>query len=152
MVGNSEFNLSRGSESVNRSNAPLSFTEIFEKQFPYYLSIGMSERQYWDGDCSLTRSYREAERLRKQRVNEEMWLQGMYIYDAIGSLSPILRAFSKKGTKPEPYVPEAYPISKKTMNEAKTRKDMKVYNKGLARMQAFMAKGKEKFKKTKGSE
>ncbi len=112
----------------------------------------MSERQYWDGDCSLTRSYREAERLRKQRVNEEMWLQGMYIYDAIGRLSPILRAFSKKGTKPEPYVPEAYPISKKTMNEAKTRKDLKVYNKGLARMQAFMAKGKEKLKKAKGSE
>ena len=76
----------------------------------------------------------------------------MYIYDAIGRLSPILRAFSKKGTKPEPYVPEAYPISKKTMNEAKTRKDLKVYNKGLARMQAFMAKGKEKLKKAKGSE
>lgn len=152
MVGNSEFNLSKGSESVNRSNASFSFTEIFEKRFPYYLSIGMSERQYWDGDCSLTRSYREAERLRKQRVNEEMWLQGMYIYDAIGRLSPILRAFSKKGTKPEPYVSEAYPINKKTMNEAKTRKDMKVYSKGLARMQSFMAKGKEKFKKTEGSE
>ena len=152
MVGNSKFNLSKGSESVTRSNAPFSFTEIFEKRFPYYLSIGMSERQYWDGDCSLTRSYREAERLRKQRVNEEMWLQGMYIYDAIGRLSPILRAFSKKGTKPVPYVSEAYPINKKTMNEAKTRKDMKVYSKGLARMQSFMAKGKEKFKKTEGSE
>lgn len=35
-----------------------------------------------------------------------MWLQGMYIYDAISRLSPILRAFAKKGTKAQPYADE----------------------------------------------
>lgn len=112
----------------------------------------MTERQYWDGDCDLVKAYREAERLRRERANEEMWLQGMYIYDAIGRLSPILRAFSKKGTKPQPYVEEAYPINKKKMDEATNRKDRKVYDKGLARMQAFMAKDKNKIKKTEGSD
>ena len=36
-----------------------------------------------------------------------MWLQGMYIYDAISRLSPILRAFAKKGPKAQPYVEDA---------------------------------------------
>ncbi len=29
-----------------------------------------------------------------------MWLQGMYIYDAISRLSPILRAFAKGNESP----------------------------------------------------
>ena len=88
----------KGSERENRS-APPSYSEIFLAKFPYYLSIGMTEEQYWDRDCTLVKSYRKAEELRKERVNQEMWLQGMYIYDAISRLSPILRAFAKKGTK-----------------------------------------------------
>lgn len=94
----------KGSERENRS-APPSYSEIFLAKFPYYLSIGMTEEQYWDRDSTLVKSYRKAEELRKERVNQEMWLQGMYIYDAISRLSPILRAFAKKGTKAQPYVP-----------------------------------------------
>lgn len=92
----------KGSERENRS-APPSYSEIFLAKFPYYLSIGMTEEQYWDRDSTLVKSYRKAEELRKERVNQEMWLQGMYIYDAISRLSPILRAFAKKGTKAQPY-------------------------------------------------
>ena len=55
----------------------------------------MTEEQYWDGDCTLTRYYRKADDLRTERVNREMWLQGMYIYDAVSILSPILRSFAK---------------------------------------------------------
>lgn len=97
----------KGSERENRS-APPSYSEIFLAKFPYYLSIGMTEEQYWDRDCTLVKSYRKAEELRKERVNQEMWLQGMYIYDAISRLSPILRAFAKKGTKAQPYGKRSY--------------------------------------------
>ncbi len=89
----------KGSERENRS-APPSYSEIFLAKFPYYLSIGMTEEQYWDRDSTLVKSYRKAEELRKERVNQEMWLQGMYIYDAISRLSPILRAFAKRERKP----------------------------------------------------
>lgn len=112
----------KGSERENRS-APPSYSEIFLAKFPYYLSIGMTEEQYWDRDSTLVKSYRKAEELRKERVNQEMWLQGMYIYDAISRLSPILRAFAKKGTKAQPYVEEAYPINKKTVEEAELKKE-----------------------------
>ena len=68
----------KGSERENRS-APPSYSEIFLAKFPYYLSIGMTEEQYWDRDSTLVKSYRKAEELRKERVNQEMWLQGMYL-------------------------------------------------------------------------
>ena len=35
-------------------------TEVFEECFPYYLAIGMSSAEYWEGDPSLARYYRKA--------------------------------------------------------------------------------------------
>ena len=36
------------------ATAPLhSYGEKFEELFPYYLSLGMTEEQYWDKDCRL---------------------------------------------------------------------------------------------------
>ena len=129
---------------------PRSYSEIFEEKFPYYLSIGMTAEQYWDGDVNLPKYYRKAEELRKERVNQEAWLQGMYIYDVILRTAPILQAFAKKGTKPKPYVEEPYPISKKKRDDVQQRKEKKISDKGLAKMQAFMTKTNKHF--NKGSE
>jgi hypothetical protein len=138
-----------GSERENRFASPFPYTEIFEKKFPYYLSIGMTEEQYWDKDCCLVKFYREAEELRRERVNQEMWLQGMYIYDAISRLSPILRPFGKKGTKAKPYVEEAYPINKRTMEDAQTKKEMAKSQKGMRYMQAYMVANNKRFEERK---
>lgn len=88
-----------GSERENRFASPFPYTEIFYKKFPYYLSIGMTEEQYWDRDSTLVKYYREAEELRQEKFNQEAWLQGMYVYDALARIAPILHAFAKKGTK-----------------------------------------------------
>lgn len=87
-------------------------TEIFEQDCPYYISIGMTYEQYWHGDVLAIRAYREAERIRQERVNGESWLLGMYVYDAICRLSPVLHAFAKKGTKPIPYLKKPYQMGK----------------------------------------
>ena len=141
----------KGSERENRSASPFPYTDIFESKFPYYLSIGMTEEQYWDKDSCLVKFYREAEDLRKERVNQEAWLQGMYIYDALARISPILHAFAKKGTKAQPYVEEAYPINKKTIDNAKIKKEKANSKKGLSYMQAYMAQNNKRFD-TKGSD
>ena len=135
-------------ERENRP-APPSYSEIFLTKFPYYLSIGMTEEQYWDRDSTLVKSYRKAEELRKERVNQEMWLQGMYIYDAIYRLSPILRAFAKKGTKARPYTEEPYPINKKTVEEAKLQKEKAKSEKGLRYMQARMVQANKQLQERK---
>ena len=135
-------------ELVNNSQSDndekQSYTDVFEKMFSYYLSIGMTEEQYWDKDSCLVKFYREAEKLRNDKFNQQAWLQGMYIYDAIARLSPILRSFGKKGTKAKPYVDEPYPLNDTQHREKETKK---IENKGLLYMQSFMMKNNKKFKK-----
>lgn len=110
----------------------------------------MTEEQYWDRDSTLVKYYWEAEELRKERFNQEAWLQGMYFYDAMARVSPILHAFAKKGTKAQPYVEEAYPINKKTVEDANRKKEKAKSQKGMRYMQAYMVSNNERFKK--GSE
>ena len=78
-----------------------------------------------------------------------MWLQGMYIYDAISRLSPILRAFAKKGTKAQSYVEEPYAITKKTMEEAELKKEKAKSDKGLRYMQAYMVQANKQLQERK---
>ena len=72
----------------------------------------MTPEQYWEGDCTLTAAYRKAHELRLERKNEESWLAGAYLYEALLCASPLLRAFVKKGTKPIPYPSEPFALSK----------------------------------------
>lgn len=138
-----------GSERGNRFASPFPYTDIFEKKFSYYLSIGMTEEQYWDRDCCLVKFYREAEEIRRERVNQELWLQGMYFYDALARVSPILHAFAKKGTKAQPYVEEAYPINKKKMEDAQLKKEKAKSQKGVRYMQAYMVANNKRFEERK---
>ena len=52
------------------------YYEIFYEQFPFYLSIGMTYEQYWEGDSSLVKYYRDAFLLQKDRKNEEIYVIG----------------------------------------------------------------------------
>lgn len=56
----------------------------------------------------MVTAFRKADRLRQKREDAQAWLQGRYIYDALGRLSPILHAFAKKGAKAEPYLDRPY--------------------------------------------
>lgn len=86
----------------------VSLTEIFEKCCPIYMGYGMSYEDYWYGAPYQAKFYREAYDIQIKRKDEEFWMQGMYIYDAICRVAPILHAFSKAGTKPLPYPDKPY--------------------------------------------
>lgn len=47
------------------------------------MSIGMTYDQYWYGDVRMVEAFREADRLRKEQMNYELWLQGLYVFDAV---------------------------------------------------------------------
>ena len=139
----------KGSGEKFASTSHFPYTEIFNKQFPYYLSIGMTEEQYWDKDCLLVKYYREAEELRNEKLNQQAWLQGMYIYDALNRVAPILHAFAKKGTKAQPYVEQAYPISKRSAQEAKENEEKAKAQKGIRFMEAYMVQNNKRFEERK---
>lgn len=111
-----------GGELVDSSNPISSYTDIFNEQFPYYLSIGMTYDQYWNDDCLLVKYYRKANKMRNDRKNQELWLQGMYIYEALCDVSPILHAFAKSGTKPNPYPDKPYALGEDEVEKRKEEK------------------------------
>lgn len=122
-----------------------SYTSAFYDQFPYYLSIGMTPEQYWDGDPTLAKYYRKAEELRNHRRNQELWLQGMYIYDALCDVSPIFHAFAKKGTKPRPYPDHPYSLTNREREEEQKMKEKREREKARQYMEAKMAEINKRF-------
>ena len=59
------------------------FTEVFDETFPYYLAMGMTYEQFWMDDPNLTKAYRKADDIRRRRMNEELWLSGIYMCEAL---------------------------------------------------------------------
>ena len=136
---------SEGSGADNGSAPFFTYTERFYEQFPYYLSIGMTAHQYWEEDPMLCKYYRKAEEMRKERLNQQLWLQGLYVYSALCDVAPILHAFAKKGTKAKPYVDAPFPLSAKAQKEEKEQKQRAVSSKGKSYMEAMMMQMNKKF-------
>jgi hypothetical protein len=68
-----------------KPQTPRKYSDIFEECFSFYLSIGMTYEQYWDGDNELPRYYRKAEKMRQEQNNHNAWLNGLYVFDAVMS-------------------------------------------------------------------
>lgn len=88
------------------------------------MSIGMSYDEFWNQDVTLVRVYRQADDLRRRRQNEMLWMQGIYMRDAL--LCTVGNMFSGKGTTPIEYPKEPYPITASQVAEKKAaeRRDM----------------------------
>lgn len=115
----------------------VSLTEIFNQQFPYYLTMGMSYEEFWHGRFDLVKSYREAYKLRQEIKDYDFWKQGLYFYEALIDVSPILQAFAKKGTRPRPYPEKPYGL-KDEESESEEDKQRKIENERLKAKVHFM--------------
>lgn len=102
---------------------PVSFSKIIEEQCPHYMLMGMSYDEYFNGKPELARYYRQAYELKLRERNRDLWLQGLYIYEALCDVAPVLQAFAKKGTKVHPYSKEPYCLSEKEQKEREQRKE-----------------------------
>lgn len=98
------------------------FHKKFEELCPFFMSIGMTYEEFWQGETILTRYYLKAFKLKEKREAEKtkwtIWEQGMYIYGALCYVSPILHAFSK-ARKPLPYPEKPWGIEKFEEKEQK---------------------------------
>lgn len=102
----------------------------------------MTAEQFWDGDPTLAIYYRKAAELKNERMNQELWLQGMYIYEALCDVSPIMNAMAKKGTKPHPYPESPYAITENQRKREAEEKERKIAMKGKRMFEAFIAQSK----------
>ena len=54
----------------------------------------MSYEEFYEKDVYLVKIYRKMDKIREEKKNAEMWIQGMYIYEAISTT--LYNMFAKK--------------------------------------------------------
>lgn len=80
--------LSGEDEGVERS-----FSDVLDKLCAYYMALGVSASEFWDGDYTLLKYYVDRHRIAVEQQNEQLWLQGVYFYEALSVA--LSQAFSK---------------------------------------------------------
>ena len=83
----------------------------------------MSYEQYWNGDTRLVWDYVKADKLRQDRENNQAWLQGMYVYNALTSALSVSELFRGKGRKPSQYPSKPYELFKRDKTEEEKEKE-----------------------------
>lgn len=124
--------------------AQLSMGETFRMLCPIFLSYGMTWEQYWHGNPWLVVDFVKAYKIRMEERNWEMWMQGLYIYNAFSVV--LTNAFAPKGAVPKKYLENPAPIFPKTEEEkeAEEERELRKMVKQLnAWEKAFNANGGE---------
>lgn len=83
------------------------------------MSIGMTYDEFWNQDVTMVRAFRKADELKRRRQNEVLWMQGLYVREAL--LSTVGNMFSGRGATPIEYPQEPYPITEDQIEEKKER-------------------------------
>ena len=86
-----------------------------------YIVYGMTWKDFWFGDPWMVTAYREAHKLKRRMINEELWLAGAYEYDAVKAV--ISTAFGKTPVK---YVEKPFEIFEKTKLEKRVERREKI--------------------------
>lgn len=118
-------------------DSPVTYSEIFDAHEPFYISIGMTPGEYWNGEAQLTKKYRKAYELERERENHKLWLQGLYIYEALIDASPLYHDFMKGKPEPLPYSKEPYPLTDKEARERAEREERIRIEKQKAMVEAW---------------
>ena len=98
--------------------------------------MGMSYNEFWYGDPTLVRDYRKAWEIRQHNEEWARWRNGMYFYDALLKVSPVLRAFAKGNVEPGKYPERPYPLTEKEAKEQERQREEENFKEYLRRMEA----------------
>ena len=86
------------------------------------MALGVPYDEYWNGDYTMLKFYAEKHRLAVEQKNEELWLQGLYFYEALSTV--ISRAVDKHSNVKYPDKPHRLtPLSE---DEKKAEKEKMV--------------------------
>ena len=126
---------------------PTTYTEQFENVCSWYMSIGMSYDEFWEGDAVLPKYYREAYEHRNTQRNQDFWMQGLYVYEAVSVV--VGNALRKKGAKAENYPDKPHPFTKLEQEYERKQKELKE-KQNREKAKAIFSAWASKFKPKKG--
>lgn len=119
-------------------------SEVFDELFPFYLSIGMSSAEYWEGDSLLPRYFRKAFQMRQDRENERAWLHGLYVYDATISAMTHLNQDKKNHRT---YASKPYSFGSDDIEQQKEEKVIEAQAQAEVWMKSWASATQKQFKK-----
>lgn len=119
------------------------------------MSIGMTYDEFWNCDVAMVRAYRKADKLRRRRENETLWVQGLYVRDAL--ICTVGNMFSGKSDTKYEYPKEPYAITETEIKEREEREARLAEERIKAEFAAFAARFRKKMPQeahpgTKGGE
>lgn len=135
----------------SRLSADYRYGEKFKELCPEYMSLGMSYSDFWDGDCEIAVYYRKAFVKKCERKNEELWLQGIYIYEALLDVAPVFNPVSKKH-KALPYRTSPIPLTDVEKEKQKDEKNREKLNAGKTIFKAMASNVNKSLKEKGGSD
>lgn len=137
--------ISKGKSKVEGTSLSI----FFEKMCPIYMSYGMSYDEFWYKSPYRAKYYLDSYKRKVKQQDEYMWMQGMYIYEALCKVSPVLHAFSKKGTKPLPYSEKPYLYNDSNFKTEQEKEQEKKNNELLVKLhfKRWVKNMQEKFNK-----
>ena len=90
--------------------------DIIENEYlPHCLAIGITEGEFWNLNIRKLRPFLKAEEIKRERRNEEAWLQGLYTFKAVSVV--VSNVLSKKGAKLQEYFDKPIRITPYTEKE-----------------------------------
>lgn len=130
---------------TSSSNTPFLFSEIFREQFPYYLAMGMTYDLFWNQDVTLVKAYRKAFDIKQEQVNQQAWLEGLYVYTALCDAAPLFRSLGKNNRARE-YPSQPLELSGGDVDpDDKEKKKLKEQDVAVAYMESFAIDFNKKF-------
>lgn len=111
--------------------------------------MGMTYDEFWHGKPSLARDYRKAYDIKRHEKNQELWMQGKYIFDAL-RCAPLLVGFPDKNNKVPSdagYPDKPYPLSEDEAEERRIMRENENTKRFIAQLEAESKRNLQKAKK-----
>lgn len=122
---------------------------MFFNAFPYYMAMGMSYEEYWNGPPYLVCAYRKAWEMKRKNDEWARWRQGDYFYNALLCAAPVLKPFVKE-SKPGKYPDQPWPLTEEEAAEQDEARERAGYEQALARRRA--ESDREKLRRAEAAE
>ena len=110
--------------------------------------MGMSYDEYWNGSAERTRAYREAHKIKTRQINQQLWLEGVYMSHALSAT--VINRLSSQSAKKIEYPREPLPLTAAEQEEQHERERKRMVERMKQSMIAFAEEHNRKLKEERG--
>lgn len=135
------------SDDESEHGVERSFGETLDKLCSYYMALGVPADEFWNGDYTMLKYYVERHRIAVEQQNEQLWLQGLYFYDAL--VVALSQSMTKHSTAKYPEKPYRLTPLSEDEQELENKKKVEEFR---AQLMALGKRFEAKHKRERGED